>query len=183
MAGWTNPQPIGLSTRTTTASVSCVSEVNGKRYSRERVKLEVIAPPGWPVGYSLYITTDSSPNTRLPINTRSPLPQDPEISLQHAFFVSHPPPLSQQIAPPRQLGYIGFNHPVRLGQRPPHQCLPQWNLITRQDENGSVQGRTYQLILEFKSNGLSFLPHYILINVHVLGFGELAWSLLWCSRS
>ena len=108
MVGWKNPQPIGLITRTTTASVSGVSEVNGERYSRERVKLEVIAPPGWPVGYPLYRTTDFSPNTRLPIHTRSPLPQHPEISLQHAFFVSHPPPLSQQIAPPTSAGIYRF---------------------------------------------------------------------------
>src|ERR1700712_386388 len=98
MAGWTNPLPIGQSMRTTTSSVSCVSEVNGKRYSRERVKLRVMAPACGPVGYPQYITTEFPPNTRLPSNTRSPLPQDSEISLQHAFFVEdsfHLPNLSQ----------------------------------------------------------------------------------------
>ena len=40
-----NPLPIGQSTRSTAAGVSSVSETDGKRYSRGRIKLGAIAPP------------------------------------------------------------------------------------------------------------------------------------------
>ena len=140
MAGWTNPLPIGRSTRTTTPSVSCVSEVNGKRFSREHVKLGVIAPPAGPVGYPQYINPELSPTRHSPATRDLPYRKIQKFLYHTRFsFPTHHPSVNWK-RPPRQPGYIGFNHPVQLGQRPLHQCLPQWNHIMRPGREGCSPG-------------------------------------------
>ena len=81
--------------------VTGVSEVDGKRFIRGRVKLGATAPPQQAREPPTTHNSSEFPlNTRSPSNTRSPQTRDPQPSLLLGFLVPHPPPPSSAPSAP-----------------------------------------------------------------------------------
>ena len=155
--------------------------IDGKRYSRGRVKLGAIAPP--PLARrppSTHNSTEFPPITRSPRNTRPPRARDSQTSLQLAFSVARPPPLSQQQASPLPARNISFQpsratRAATLSPMPPI-VEPYYENEYRKKHLGSAFVRSLWSSAVFS---LFFLSRQILFNVCVFGFEKLAVELMW----